>query len=317
MNELSSLLLPARASAYGSEVDTLLACFGALAVLLSAPVFILMAWFAFKYRRGKPANRLPRPDRNVWLEISWSAIPFVLILFFYVWATRLYFAEAQPPPGAVEIDVVAKQWMWKFQHPGGQREINELHVPVNQPIKLTMASQDVIHSLYIPALRLKRDVVPGRYETMWFQADRPGTYALTCAEFCGTDHSVMGGRFIVMKQPDYARWLEQSDVDQSLVAQGAALFRSRGCSGCHGPGTTVHAPRLEGLYGSPVPLQSGAVVTADDQYIRDSILLPRKQVAAGYPPIMPTFQKVLSEDEVLDLIAYIKSLATAKAGGKP
>ncbi|HEY1384748.1 MAG TPA: cytochrome c oxidase subunit II [Dongiaceae bacterium] len=316
MNSLSSLL-PVRASEYGGEVDTLLLCFGALTVLLSAPVFILMAWFAFKYRRGKPAHRLPRPDRNVWLEISWSIIPFFLILVFYIWAARLFFAEARPPAGALEIDVVAKQWMWKFQHPGGQREINELHVPVDQPVKLTMASEDVIHSLYIPALRLKRDLVPGRYETMWFEADRPGTYPLTCAEFCGTDHSVMGGRFIVMKQSDYARWLEQSDVDQSLVAQGAALFRSRGCSGCHGNAATVHAPRLEGLYGSPVPLQDGTVVTADDQYIRDSILLSRKQIAAGYPAIMPVFQNVLSEDEVLDLVAYIKSLAAAKAGDKP
>jgi cytochrome c oxidase subunit 2 len=316
MNELSSML-PVRASEYGSEVDTLLLCFGALTVLLSAPVFILMAWFAFKYRRGKPAHRLPRPDRNIWIEISWSVIPFVLILVFYVWAARLYFAEAQPPAGALEIDVVAKQWMWKFQHPGGQREINELHVPVDQPVKLTMASEDVIHSLYIPALRLKRDLVPGRYETMWFEADRPGTYVLTCAEFCGTDHSVMGGRFIVMKQSDYAHWLEQSDVDQSLVAQGAALFRSRGCSGCHGNAATVHAPRLEGLYGSAVPLQDGTVVTADDQYIRDSILLSRKQIAADYPAIMPVFQNVLSEDEVLDLVAYIKSLAAARHGGTP
>lgn len=316
MNTLAALL-PVHASEYGGEVDLLLLCFGALTVLLSAPVFILMGWFAFKYRRGKPALRLPRPDRNIWMEVSWSVIPFILILFFYVWATRLYFAEAQPPANALEINVVAKQWMWKFQHPGGQREINELHVPSGHPIKLVMASEDVIHSLYIPALRLKRDVVPGRSETMWFEADRPGAYALTCAEFCGTDHSVMGGRFIVLKQSDYARWLEQSDVDQSLVARGAASFRSRGCSGCHGSASTVHAPRLEDLYGGPVPLEGGAVVIADEQYIRDSILLPRKQIAAGYPPIMPTFQNQLSEDEVQTLVAYIKSLAATKPGDRP
>ena len=310
MSDWSSLW-PAQASAYSGDVDTLLLGFAALAILLSAPVFILMAYFAFKYRRGKAANRAPRPDRNIWVEISWSIFPFFLILVFYIWATRLYFAEANPPPDALEIDVVAKQWMWKFQHPGGQREINELHVPADRPVKLTMASQDVIHSLYIPALRLKKDLVPGRYETMWFNADRPGTYPLTCAEFCGTDHSVMGGHFIVMKPADYARWLEQSDVDQTLAAQGAALFRSHGCSGCHGPSATVHAPKLEGLYGNPVPLQDGEIVTADAQYIRDSILLPQKQIAAGYPKIMPTFQNILSEEEVQKLVAYIQSLGTA------
>jgi cytochrome c oxidase subunit 2 len=247
-------------------------------------------------------------NRNLWLETSWAVVPFVLILVFYVWATWLYFDLQRTPADALEINVVAKQWMWKFEHPGGQREINELHVPLGQTIKLTLASQDVIHSLFIPALRLKQDVVPGRYTQMWFTADRPGVYRLTCAEFCGTDHSVMGGRFVVMDERDYARWLEESDVDLTLAEAGAALFRSHGCSGCHGASATVHAPSLEGLYGSPVPLEGGEIVTADEQYIRDSILLPQSQIAAGYPRIMPTFRNVLSEDEVLKLVAYIKAL---------
>ena len=203
--------------------------------------------------------------------------------------------------------------MWKFQHPGGQREINELHVPVGEPVKLTMASQDVIHSLFIPALRVKQDLVPGRYTTLWFNADKPGDYWLTCAEFCGTNHSVMGGRFIVMSPGDYQKWLQQSGVDQSIAAQGAVLFRTHGCSGCHAPGATVHAPPLEGLYGRSVALEDGTTVKADDQYIRDSILLPQAQITAGYPHIMPTYQNVLGEDEVLKLVAYIKSLTTKQS----
>jgi cytochrome c oxidase subunit 2 len=221
----------------------------------------------------------------------------------------MYFGLHRPPANALEIQVVAKQWMWKFQHPGGQREINELHVPVGRPVLLTMASQDVIHSLYIPALRLKQDVVPGRYTTMWFTADSIGTYALRCAQFCGTDHSTMGGHFVALAPSDYVRWLEQSGNDDSLAAQGARLFRSRGCSGCHGPSSTVKAPRLEGLFGREVPLADGSIVSADSQYIRDSILLPHAKVAAGYPDIMPTFQNVLGEEDVLKLVAYIKSLA--------
>jgi cytochrome c oxidase subunit II len=204
---------------------------------------------------------------------------------------------------------VAKQWMWKFQHPGGQREINELHVPIGRPILLTLASQDVVHDLYVPVLRLKQDVVPGRYTSLWFNADTVGTYRLECSQFCGADHALMGGYVHLLAPSDYARWLEQAGTDMSLASQGAALFRTRGCSGCHGAAATVKAPKLEGLFGHEVPLADGSVVTADEQYVRDSILLPHAQVAAGYPDIMPSFQNVLGEDDVLKLVAYIKSLA--------
>ncbi|MCS0493988.1 cytochrome c oxidase subunit II [Ancylobacter sp. MQZ15Z-1] len=303
------------ASAHAASVDRLMLAFTLMMVALSVPVFVLMAVFAVKYRRGRTANRAHPVNRNVWLEVSWAIVPFLLTVVFFVWATKLFADLYDPPADAIAIDVVAKQWMWKFQHPGGQREINELHVPAGEPVKLTMASEDVIHSLYIPALRLKQDVVPGRYTSMWFTADRPGTYKLTCAEFCGVDHSVMGGSFIVMTPAAYERWLGQSQVDDTLAAAGAVLFRERGCSGCHGPGATVHAPPLTGLYGRPVPLEGGGVVTADDQYIRDSILLPQSQIAAGYPHIMPTFQNVLSEEEVLQLVAYIKSLRSGSPEG--
>lgn len=308
MDNPLSLILPAEASAYSGQVDRLTILMIVLSASLSAPVFILMAYFAVKYRRGKPADRKHPANRNIMLEVSWTIIPFVALLGFYVWATDLFARLYHPPADALQVDVVAKQWMWKFQHPEGQGEINELHVPVGEPVKLVMASQDVIHSLYIPALRIKQDVVPGRYTALWFTASRPGIYRIACAEFCGADHSEMGGRFVVMEQADYARWLGRSSTDVTLAAAGAALFRARGCSGCHDPGATVHAPRLEGIYGKPVPLQSGETVIADDRYIRDSILLPQSQIAAGYPPIMPTFQNVLSEEDVLKIIAYIKSL---------
>jgi len=300
---------PHAASAYAAEIDHLALAFTVLIVLLSAPVFFLMIAFAVKYRRGRTADRRHPVNSRVGFEISWAVIPFVAMLVFYVWSTRLYFQQHHPPSNALEIQVVAKQWMWKFQHPGGQREINELHVPIGRPILLTLASQDVIHDLYVPALRLKQDVVPGRYTSLWFNADTVGSYRLQCSQFCGADHAVMGGYLHLLSPSDYARWLEQAGTDMTLAAQGAALFRTRGCSGCHGAAATVKAPSLAGLFGHEVPLSDGSVVTADAQYIRDSILMPHAQVAAGYPDIMPTFQNVLREDDVLKLVAYIKSLA--------
>ena len=300
---------PHAASAYAAEIDHLALAFTVLIVLLSAPVFFLMIAFAVKYRRGRTADRRHPVNSRIGFEISWAVIPFVAMLVFYVWSTRLYFQQHHPPSNALEIQVVAKQWMWKFQHPGGQREINELHVPIGRPILLTLASQDVIHDLYVPALRLKQDVVPGRYTSLWFNADTVGSYRLQCSQFCGADHAVMGGYLHLLSPSDYARWLEQAGTDMTLAAQGAALFRTRGCSGCHAAAATVKAPSLAGLFGHEVPLSDGSVVTADAQYIRDSILMPHAQVAAGYPDIMPTFQNVLREDDVLKLVAYIKSLA--------
>ncbi|NLR97260.1 cytochrome c oxidase subunit II [Rhizobium sp. P38BS-XIX] len=306
-------LWPASISSYSHQVDLLVVCFTVLIVALSAPVFILIIVFAVKYRRGRSANRKHPVNRNVAVEVSWSVIPFLALLGFYVWSTELFAGLHRPPVDALEIDVVAKQWMWKFQHPEGQAEIDELHVPTGQPVKLTMASQDVIHSLFIPALRIKQDVVPGRYTSVWFIADMPGTYRIACSQYCGTNHSEMTGSFVAMSPSDYTKWLGQSSNDPSLVAEGAALFRGRGCSGCHGPASTVHAPSLVGLYGNPVPLQSGEVVIADDEYLRDSILLPQSQIAAGYPAIMPTFKNTLSEEDVLKIVAYLKSLKPGEA----
>ncbi len=306
-------LWPVRASVHAGQVDLLLGSFGALVWLLSVPVFVLMLVFAIRYRRGRDVDRRHIVSSKLWMELSWTIVPFLLILGFYAWATALFYSLQSPPKDAFVIDVVAKRWMWKFQHPSGAREIDELHVPTGTPVRLVMTSEDVIHSLYVPALRIKKDVLPGRYTEMWFSADRPGTYALRCAEFCGTDHSVMGGRFVAQTPDRYATWVRQSDTSGTLAAQGERLFRTFGCSGCHGPASSVHAPSLTGLYGAPVPLADGRVIVADDQYIRDSILQPNRDVAAGYRPIMPTFANVLDEAQITQIVAYVKALGRERS----
>jgi len=301
-------LWPTAASAHARHIDWLIGAFGVLVWLLALPVFLVSLYFMIRYRRGRAIDRQHAPRGSVLIETSWAAIPFLLVLVFYVWSTTLFFNLQSPPQDALTINVVAKQWMWKAQHPGGAAEIDALHVPAHTPVKLVMTSQDVIHSLYLPALRIKKDVLPGRYTMLWFQADRLGSYALRCAEFCGTDHSAMTGKLVVMSPGDYAKWQQQASLDGSLAAKGAVLFRKFGCSGCHSSGSSVHAPPLAGLYGSPVPLADGRMVSADDQYIHDSILQPNRDVAAGYAPIMPTFDNVLDETQVTQLVAYVKSI---------
>lgn len=299
---------PPEASLHALRVDQLFIAFSALIVVLVAPVFILMAVFAIRYRRGRQIDRTHAPSHGVRIETGWTVLPFLLALGFFAYAAWLYYQVGQPPPGALTINVVAKQWMWKVEHPGGQREIDELHVPAGEPVRLVMTSQDVIHSLFLPALRLKQDVLPGRDTSLWFQADRPGVYALRCTQFCGFDHAAMVGRFVVMRPPEYAAWLERAGTDGSLAEQGFQLYRQLGCSGCHGPNATHRAPKLEGVYGHPTPLEGGRVVIADEQYLRDSILYPAKDVAAGYAPIMPTFAGQIDDAELLRLVAYLKSI---------
>ena len=302
---------PAQASRHAHDVDLLIASFGTMIWLLTLPVFILMAVFAIRYRRGRKVNRQHAPNGNVWIEVSWSAIPFVLTIGFYIWATALFLDLRQVPADATPVHVVAKQWMWKFEHSEGAREINNLHVPVGTPIRLIMTSQDVVHSLFVPALRIKQDVLPGRYTEMWFTAEQTGEFPIRCAEFCGTDHSVMGGRLTVMRREDYAAWLAaSSDGGQAgtMAMAGRRLFRTAGCSGCHGAASAVHAPALEGLFGRPVGLADGETTVADEQYLRDSIMLPNKHVAAGYRPIMPTYADVLKPQEVNELVSYLRSI---------
>jgi cytochrome c oxidase subunit 2 len=312
VEEFAAPFWPAALSAHASEVDLILLGLVVLSTLFTLPVFVLLVWFAAKYRRGSAADRSGRPRRSWTLEFSWALIPLALVLIFYVWAAKAYFELERPPGDTLQIAVVGQQWMWKFQHPGGQREINELHVPAGRRIQLNMISQDVIHSLYFPALRIKQDVLPGRTTSQWFQADQPGVYHLLCTEFCGTAHSEMRGRIVVLAPAAYADWLARQDVDLTLAERGAGLFRSYGCSGCHENSDVVRAPSLYGVYGNPVPLRSGEIVIADEQYIRDSILMPMKHVVAGYRPVMPSFSSRIPEQDLIQLVAYIKSLATSE-----
>lgn len=302
-------LWPPGATAHASAVDLLfvglLVSTGVVLVLL----FFLLFRFAIHYRAGNAAADRDHRIRKSWhWEVTWTAATLVAFLGLFVWGAQLFVRLQDVPADALPIYVVGKQWMWKAQHLGGQREINELHIPLGPAIRLIMSSQDVIHSFFIPAFRIKHDVVPGATETIWFKPLKTGVFHLFCAEYCGTDHSRMTGRIVVMEPAAFAGWLARQDVSGTMAAEGARLFRQFGCSGCHGAGAAVRAPALEGLYGKPVPLSDGTMAVADEGYIRDSILKPRARIVAGYPAVMPSYQGKMSEDELIQITAYIKSL---------
>ena len=301
-------LFPPEASTSAQQVDALYFGLTLVSLFFMAVIFLPIIWFSIKYRRGSAADRSNPSSGSNWIESGWTIGPIILSLGLFTWGALVYFRIERPPANAIEVQVVGKQWMWKLQHAEGKREIDELHVPVNRPVVLKMTSQDVIHSFFVPAFRVKQDVVPGRYTSEWFKATRTGEYHLFCAEYCGTQHSGMIGRVVVMEPAAYERWLKSGEPTESIALDGRKLFHDRGCSGCHAPNSKFHAPLLEGIYGKPVPLSNGAVVTADDQYLRDSILQPAKEIAGGYENIMPTFKGHLTEEEIMQLIAYIKSL---------
>jgi cytochrome c oxidase subunit 2 len=305
-------LFPDRASSVAWRVDAVYFYATAISVFFTGLICFLILYHAIKYRRGSRADRSNPVTHNTTLEALWIGIPLTIALSLFVVATVVFFDIYDAPDNAAEIYVLGRQWMWELRHPEGKREINELHVPVGRPIRLTMTSQDVIHSFFIPAFRTKQDVVPGRYTSLWFQATKPGRYHLFCAEYCGAKHSGMVGSVVAMDPSEFQQWLEEGGTGQaqeeSMSVAGERLFRRLGCSGCHGVNSTVRAPLLDGVYGHPVALQDGSFVTADERYIRDSILLPQSQVVAGYKPVMPTFQGHISEDELLMIIAYIKAI---------
>ena len=302
------------------EIDDLIIVLVLISCAVLALVFGLMLLYMFKYRAGSVIDRGAMAKKTWRLETAWTAATLLAFFGLFVWGADLYIRLSQPPADALKIYVIAKQWMWKVEHPGGQREINAVHLPVGRPIELVMTSEDVIHDFSVPAFRIKHDVLPGRYETLWFSADRPGTYHLFCTQLCGTDHAHMVGEVVVMSGAAYQNWLEQNGAGETLAAAGKTLFMRYGCSGCHGgngaggsqSASTVRAPPLAGLYGSPVTLADGRLVTADDRYIRDCILLPDTQRVASYPPVMPSFTGQISEEDLLQIIAYIKSLAPEK-----
>ncbi|WP_407168753.1 cytochrome c oxidase subunit II [Bradyrhizobium sp. ORS 111] len=298
------------ASDYAAHVDALFMLLSVVSGAVVALVAGLIVYFMIRYHRGSRAPRGETPERlDREIEIGWTAATFFTFLFLFWWAASRQLSALATPEPALEIHVVAKQWMWRIQHPSGAREIDELHVPVHTNVRLIMTSQDAIHDLYLPALRLKQDVLPDRYTYLSFNATKTGVFHLTCAEFCGTNHSVMAGRLVVVTPEEYSRWNAALPEGDDLAHQGKALFLSLGCSGCHTPGSTVHAPDLKGLYGSTVQLADGRTVTADEAYLRDCILLPDKNRVAGFPPLMPNFSGSVTPGQVISLVAYIKSLS--------
>jgi len=302
-------IFPKSASTTAVQTDHLFFLLLAFSAVMMALIFLPMFFFLYKYRRQSNADRSSRKLPTEYIEITWTVIPVFISLAFFALGARAYFNEEVPPADTLQINCVGKQWMWKFQHQEGNREINELHLPVDRPVTLTLASEDVIHSFYVPAFRIKQDVVPGRFTTEWFQPTSTGSYRFYCTEYCGMDHAKMAGTVIVMTPADYQDWLEHGSVRDTLAQSGEALFRTLGCSGCHAGNSAIHAPPLEGLYGRLVPLSDGTFVRADDQYLRDSILNPASQITAGYAPVMPAYAGRLSEENLLQLIAYLKSLA--------
>jgi cytochrome c oxidase subunit 2 len=301
-------LYPEQASSMAGRVDAIFLALLGFSLFFTFAICFLVLFFAMKYRRGSPADRSGAVGSSRTMEFLWVFIPFVIVMGLFIWATVVYYGQFRAPADAFEVYVLGRQWMWELRHPEGKKEINELHLPLGRPVRLMMTSQDVIHSFYVPGARIKQDVLPGRYTSVWFNPTRLGRHHLFCAEYCGTKHSGMIGSVVVMDPVEYQRWLQEGETTESMAASGARLFRQLGCSGCHNVNSSIHAPLLDGVFGHPVPLESGQVVTADERYIRDSILLPRSQVAAGYKPVMPTFEGRVGEDELLKLIAYIKSL---------
>jgi cytochrome c oxidase subunit 2 len=294
------------------QVDALYIYLVLVSAAMTLLIFLAVAVMAVMYRRKPGVDAHPIEGSTI-LEIGWSIIPFGVMMTFFIWGALIYFKERTPPTDATEVYVVAKQWMWKIEHMEGQREINELHVPTGQNVKLIMTSQDVIHSFFIPAFRIKQDVLPGRYTTLWFKATKAGTYHLFCAEYCGTSHSGMIGNIVVMEPQDYAQWMT-GGPSAPLPEAGKQLFTALGCSTCHRFDIQGRGPNLQGAYGKPVLLEDGRTVTVDDNYVRESILNPTAKIVSGFKPVMPTFQGLVSDEQLNALVAYIKSLNQPPTG---
>jgi cytochrome c oxidase subunit II len=300
-------MFPEQASTGAHRVDLLLLALVSVTVFFTLLIAAVIFYFAIRYRRRSSEHRPPRIVGSLKLELTWTFIPAVIAMGIFLWSVSVYFYLTRPPSNAEEIYVVAKQWMWKIQHRGGQREINELHVPAGTPIKLTLTSEDVIHSFFVPAFRVKADVLPNRYVHTWFEAVKPGTYPLFCSQYCGTGHSDMTGWVVVMEPDDYDAWLA-GQAEGSLALEGRKLLRKYQCISCHSADANARGPVLERLYGSPVMLNGGGTVIADETYLRESILDPDAKITAGFQSIMPTFEGQIDEQELIALIEYIKSL---------
>jgi cytochrome c oxidase subunit 2 len=298
-------LFPDQASTNASSVDALFFFQIGVTVFFSTLIFLCIVYFAIKYRRRSEDERPPEIHGSIALEITWSAIPLGIVAIMFFWGTKVFIAGNRPPSDALPIYVVGKQWMWKIQHPEGKSEINELHVPRGTPVRLIMTSEDVIHDFAVPAFRIKRDVLPGRYTTEWFQATKTGEFHLFCNQYCGTSHSAMIGKVVVMEPSDFQTWLAQVPRAPSMAETGRKLYASLNCQTCHDD--PLKAPRLAGTAGTLVELEGGGRAVADSAYLRESILNPRAKVVKGYRPTMPTYQGQLSEAQMLQLIAFMET----------
>jgi cytochrome c oxidase subunit 2 len=305
----ASALFPPEASTIAPYMDALYFFLLLLTVIGLLLVGGLIFGFSLRYRRSRNpvATQI---EGSTLMEATWTIIPLALFLVCFVWGALLYFRIYNPPANSMNIYIVGKQWMWKAEHPGGQHEINSLHVPIGRPIQLTMISQDVFHSFSIPDFRVKREVIPGRYTTVWFNATDVGTYHLFCTQYCGTQHSGMIGEVTAMTPADYEKWAQQSTSGMSLAQNGERLYASMGCNACHNGSATARGPNLAGVYGSKLTLTNGSEVLVNEAYLRDAILNPSEHVTAGFAPIMPTYQGQISEDGLIDLVEYIKTLQT-------
>jgi cytochrome c oxidase subunit 2 len=301
---------PPAASSIAEGVDKLLFFLTGITLFFAALIFSIIFYLMVKYRRRSEDEHPAETAENLPLELTWTLIPTALCAIVFIWSSSLYVRNSRPPAASTEIFVIGKQWMWKLQHPEGPREINELHIPVGVPIKLTMTSEDVIHDFYIPAFRIKKDVLPGRYTSLWFQATETGTYHLYCAQYCGAGHSQMIGWVYVMTPTDYAAWLAGGARNESMAQAGERLFDQYGCATCHLMDGSGRAPSLLGLYSKNEKLRSGETRLVDETLIRQAIVNPNSILLPDYPPIMPTFQGQINEEQVLQLIAYVKSLGS-------
>ncbi len=292
-----------------SRVDALYLFLVGLSAFFAVLVGAMVVYFAVKYRRRQAGDAGEPVHGNLVLELTWTIIPLAIVLVVFGWAASLFFQMARPPADSIDVYVVGKQWMWKFQHPDGRAEVNELHVPIGRNVKLTMTSQDVIHDVFVPAFRVKADVLPGKYTHMWFKATKPGRYHLFCAEYCGTNHSGMVGWIVAQEPSDYQAWLAGTTGQApTMVGAGEKLFNDLACVTCHKVDTTGRGPSLYGLFGRKVNLEGGGTIVADEAYIRESITNPRSRVVSGFQPLMPTFQGLVNEEGMLHLVEYIKSL---------
>ena len=304
-----SALFPAEASTIAPYADALYFFLLAITVVGLVLVGVLVFGFSIRYRKSR-SPVATQVEGSTLLEATWTIIPLALFMVTWIWGALLYFRIYNPPTNAMNIYVVGKQWMWKAEHEGGQHEINALHVPTGRPVQLTLISQDVFHSFSIPDFRIKREVIPGRYSTVWFQATTPGTYHIFCTQYCGTNHSAMIGEVTVLSPDDYEKWTRESTSGMSLAQNGERLFASMGCNACHSGSATARGPNLAGVYGSRLKLANGSEVLVNEAYLRDAILNPSQHITAGYTPIMPTYQGQISEDGLIDLVEYIKGLQT-------